>query len=362
MTGTFNHELLLLARQYRGKSQAEVAEEAGLDQGHYSRIERGLLNSEPVETTIEAISRAVSFPSSFFMQDDELSGLPLSVHDVAWRKKASVGATELKRLHAELNLRVMHLRRLLTSIDLTPDLPLPRLDADEVGGADKVAQIIRRSWMIPDGPIKNLVTLCERAGILVVVCNFVENVDGVTMQLRDVPPIIFLNIKAPADRMRHSLAHELGHLIMHSMPTDEMEEQADLFAGELLVPSAQLRSDLIGGRITLERLVQLKKYWRVSVASLLYRAGSAKLISENQSSYLWRQLSARGWRKTEPEETQFPREPARLFNHLIELHKNELGYSAADFAKLLRFDELEIASLYGLDQPKREKPRLHVVK
>ncbi|MGO4843398.1 ImmA/IrrE family metallo-endopeptidase, partial [Rhizobiaceae sp. 2RAB30] len=70
-----------------------------------------------------------------------------------------------------------------------------------------------------------------------------------------------------------------------------MEEEADLFAGELLAPASQVRSDLIGGRITLERLVQLKKYWKVSVASLLYRASRVGLLSHNQSSYLWRQLS-----------------------------------------------------------------------
>ncbi|EPE95689.1 helix-turn-helix domain-containing protein [Rhizobium grahamii] len=362
MSSTFNHELLLLARQYRGKSQAEVSEEAGLDQGHYSRIERGLLNGEPLQSTIEAIASALRFPIDFFTQDDELSGLPLSVHDVAWRKKASVTAGEMKRLHAELNLRVMHLRRLLTSIDIKPDLPLPRVDADELGGADKVAQLIRRSWLIPDGPIKNLTALCERAGILVVICNFVENVDGVTMRLRDVPPVVFLNSKAPADRMRHSLAHELGHLIMHSVPTDEMEAEADLFAGELLAPAAQLRSDIIGGRVTLERLVQLKRYWRVSVASLLYRAGAAKLISDNQSSYLWRQLSARGWRKTEPPETQFPPEPTRLFVHVLDLHKSELNYTASDFSKLLRFDEDEVTTVYGVERREREKPTLRVIK
>lgn len=362
MTTQFNSELLLLARQYRGMSQTEVSEAAGLDQGHYSRIERGLLNGAPSESTIDSVSRVLKFPKGFFYQNDEISGLPLSVHDVAWRKRASVLSSDLKRLHAELNLRVMHLRRFLTSIELSSELPLPRIDADEAGGADKVAQLIRRSWMISDGPIRNLTALCERAGILVIVCDFVENVDGVTMRLRDVPPIIFLNRKAPADRMRHSLAHELGHLIMHSVPTEEMEAEADLFAGELLAPAAQLRSDLIGGRVTLERLVQLKQYWRVSVASLLYRAGAAKLISENQSSYLWRQLSARGWRKTEPAETQFPHETTRLFDHILALHKDTLGYTASDFSKLLQFDEEESTVLYGAPAGGSEKPRLRIIK
>ena len=216
--------------------------------------------------------------------------------------------------------------------------------------------------MVPDGPVKNLAALCERAGVLVVHCEFAEQVDGVTMRLRDVPPIVFLNQKAPADRMRHSLAHELGHLIMHSVPTETMEEEADQFAGELLAPASQLRSDLIGGRVTLERLVQLKMYWRVSVASLLYRAGAAGFISKNQSDYLWRQLSARGWRKREPDETQFPPERTQLFEHIISLHADTLKYSAADFAALLHLDDDDVRRLYGVRPQNVSRVSLRLVK
>jgi len=214
-----------------------------------------------------------------------------------------------------------------------------------------VANHIRRTWGVPDGPVKSLTTLCERAGIIVVHCNFPEKIDGVTMRLRDVPPIIFLNQNAPADRMRHSLGHELGHLIMHSIPTDTMEEEADMFAGELLAPIKELRSDLIGGRITLERLVQLKKYWRVSVASLLYRAGRAGLVTKNQSSYLWRQISSRGWRKREPDETQFPHELSQLYSEIISLHENGLGYSADELGRMLHLTVNEVRHLYGVAIP-----------
>jgi Zn-dependent peptidase ImmA (M78 family)/transcriptional regulator with XRE-family HTH domain len=358
----FNHELLLLARQYRGASQAEVAALAALDQGHYSRVERGILNSDPSASTVDAVSVTLRFPASFFMQRDELSGLPLSVHDAAWRKKACVNASDMKRLHAELNLRIMHMRRFLTSVDTSSEQPLPKIDVDEIGGAGKAANFIRRAWMVPDGPIKNLTALCERAGIIVVVCDFVEQVDGVTMRVRHLPPMIFLNGNAPADRMRHSLAHELGHLVLHSIPSDDMEAGADTFAGELLVPSSQLRPDLIGGRVTLERLVALKKYWRVSVASLLFRAGAAKLVTDNQSGYLWRQLSARGWRKTEPEETQFPRESTRLFDQILALHRDELHYSAADFGAMLHITEEEVHALYGIASGGAARPKLRVVK
>lgn len=361
MLEKFNNELLLLARQYRGWSQSEVAERSGLDQGHYSKIERGLLNAPPQPETLGAIASALNFPVSFFLQNDEISGLPLSVHEAAWRKKASVGATELKKVHAELNLRVMHIRRFLQAVDLKSELPLPRLDAEDMGGADKVAAFMRRAWMIPDGPVPNLTVLCERAGILVIHCKFAANIDGVTMRLRDLPPLIFLNQSAPPDRMRHSLAHELGHLLMHSIPTEDMEDEADLFAGELLAPISQVRSDLIGGRITLERLVQLKLYWKISMASLLLKAGRNGFLNSNQSSYLWRQMSARGWRTREPDETQFAMEKPQLYEQILALHERELGYAPSDFGSMLHFSIDDIRSVYGVTGRDGQRRQLRVV-
>jgi Zn-dependent peptidase ImmA (M78 family) len=102
--------------------------------------------------------------------------------------------------------------------------------------------------MVPPGPIENLTTLAERAGIIVVWCDFGAAIDGVTMKTDDLPPCIFLNRTAPADRLRASLAHEIGHTIMHRVPTDTMEDEAYTFGAELLVPERELRKDLIGGR------------------------------------------------------------------------------------------------------------------
>src|SRR5713226_1250367 len=105
MPQTFNHMLLLLARQYRGQSQSEVATAAGLNQGHYSRIENGLLPEGPSAENVERIAGVLNFPPSFFYQSDEVTGLPLSVHPMH-RKKMSVGERALKQIHAELNLRL----------------------------------------------------------------------------------------------------------------------------------------------------------------------------------------------------------------------------------------------------------------
>ncbi|MGE4340471.1 MAG: hypothetical protein AB7E55_31655 [Pigmentiphaga sp.] len=112
----------------------------------------------------------------------------------------------------------------------------------------------------------------------------------------------------------------------------------------------------------MERLVQLKRYWRVSVASLLYRGGRAGFLSKNQTDYLWRQLSARGWRKREPEETQFPAETTKLFDHIVTLHQDQFGYTSSDFGALLHLDERDIQLLYGIEASSRPSRQLRVVK
>jgi len=356
----FNEALLLLARQYRGKSQSEVAVAAGLNQGHYSRIENGLLPDGPSAENVERIATALNFPASFFYQPDEVTGLPLSVHPMH-RKKASVGERALKQIHAELNLRLMHIRRYLSAVDLKTELPLPWIDVDEGGGPREIARALRSAWLIPQGPIPNLTEYCERAGILVVQCNFGAAVDGVTMRVRDLPPCIFLNTRVTADRMRHSLAHELGHILMHRVPTDSIEDEANMFAGEFLVPERLFRNQVIGNRVSLEFLARQKAYWKVSMASLLYQAGDLGFITRHQSEYTWKLISGLGWRTREPVETDFPHEEVTLFPKILSLHSDELGYDLDDLSQLVHSSPSDLQRFYGAHLGSK-RPRLSVVR
>src|ERR1700722_17300369 len=231
MPEPFNHSLLLLARQYRERSQSEVARAAGLNQGHYSRIENGLLPEGPSPENVKRIANAVSFPVSFFHQPEKVVGLPLSVHPMH-RKKESVGERALKKVHAELNLRLMHVRKLLAAVETHAVLPLPWIDIDDGGGPREIARTMRTAWMIPPGPVGNLTDYIEKAGALVLWCDFGVAIDGVTMRIPDLPPCIFMNRAAPADRVGFSLAHELCHAIAHRIPTDTMEDEANTFAAE----------------------------------------------------------------------------------------------------------------------------------
>ena len=360
MLNHFNHSLLLLARQYRARSQKNVAKAASIDQGYYSRIENGLLPEGPSPDVVHRIAATLDFPASFFYQPDVVYGLPMSVHPMH-RKKANVGERALQQLHAELNIRLFHLRRFLQAIDLEPQLPLPWIDVDDGGGPENIARAIRTAWMLPRGPIHNLTQCIERAGVLVVWCDFSINVDGVTLRAPDLPPCVFLNRNTPADRMRFSLAHELGHIVMHRIPTDDIENEANAFARELLMPATDIRKDF-AGRVTLQRLIRLKAIWHISIQALLYQARFTDSISDNQSAYLWRQISRLGWRTREPAETDFPYEEATVFPSFISMHIDELGYTRDELSELVHSSESDLAFLYRIPTGVNRGPNLRVIK
>lgn len=347
----FNHNLLLVGRQARGMSQDVLAKSARITQGHLSKIENGLI--EPTEDSLRRIAEALFFPESFFCQPDRVYGPPVSVHPMH-RKKASVGRTVLERINAENNIRIMHIWRLLRAAEITPELPMPQFDIDEFGGdAEKIAELVRRTWLLPRGPLQNLTNCIERAGTLIVWCEFGAAIDGITLSIPGMPHCILINRDQPADRMRFTLAHELGHIIMHRIPNPEMEEQATEFASALLMPAADIKASLMG-RLTLARLASLKPIWKVSMQALLMRAKAVRAITESQSRYLWQQINFSKIRFQEPPELDFPREEPKVFPTIIKLHLEQLGYSIAELAKSLHVNESEFRRMYQfLDTPQR---------
>ena len=139
--------------------------------------------------------------------------------------------------------------------------------------------------------------------------------------------------------MRFTLAHELGHLVMHRFPTPEMETEANEFASALLMPANEMRAALMGRKIRLEVLAALKPEWKVAMQALLMRVSALGLIEPNQGRYLWQKIGSHGWRLREPPELDFPREAPSVLPRIIKSHVNDLGYSGDELASLLRIPQ-----------------------
>ena len=154
--------------------------------------------------------------------------------------------------------------------------------------------------------------------------------------------MFFVSASIPTDRMRWTLAHELGHVVMHQIPTEDIEREADRFAAEFLMPAAAIRPQL--QTISLAKLAALKPHWKVAMAALLKRASDLGTIAPRQRNYLWMQMGAHGYRSEEP--IALPPEEPTLVRELIDIHRQELGYTEKQIADLLILHEREARSEY----------------
>ncbi len=371
-----NGEMLLLARNRRGKTQKELATGTGIAQAAISRIENGTRDVLSLDE-IQSIARFLGFPVSFFYEQELLYRTPMSLHGAAFRKKAAVSVKDQHAVVALANHFVFQFRRLLDAIDLEPEYPLLQFEivdsqssvsehASAVTSASMAAHHVRASWQLGDGPIANLVRYVESTGVLVVEGNFGEaDIDGVTLRPAGMMPVIVLNQSRPADRKRFSLAHEYGHVVLHPYPYEAMEKEANEFAAELLMPRTGILADLKRG-LSIPKLGQLKQKWRVAMSALIYRAKTLGVISDPSAIRLYKQMSMYGYRTREPKEFDIQPESGKLGRQLVDLHMKELGYTLIELAEAVRTDPDEFAQMHGLAPPEKDleknnKPKLRLV-
>lgn len=356
--------MLRLARQRRGVRQNEAAKKLGVSPTDLSRIENDA--KEPSAELLEKAAGEFGVPIEFFALTDRIYGAPVSVHPM-WRKKADVSAAELDAVIAELNVRTMHLRRLLQSTEVNSIRTVPQLDIEQYGTPAKIAGLLRAHWMLPAGPIPDLTQILEEAGIVIVHSRMGgATISGVTFRVPGVPPLIVLNSDQPSDRMRFTLSHELAHIVMHQFPTPTMEQEANEFASCFLVPTKDVASHFGPGRVDLPKLAALKRVWKVSMASLVFAADRAGKLTTAQKNYLWQQFSMAGIRMAEPPELDFQPERPTIVSSLLRIHVENLGYSIGELAKILIMTEAELPEFYDMTEffgtaPNRP-PGLRIVK
>jgi Zn-dependent peptidase ImmA (M78 family)/transcriptional regulator with XRE-family HTH domain len=350
MRRAFNPDMLILARESRGLTQKDLADKLQLSQGEMSKIEAGI--HIPPSSLVDNLSAALNYPRRFFFIDDSMKGSTSAC--VYYRKRQATPLGVIRRSLAIANARRIQISQLLVSGNAQIDAnAFAKLDVESNGGPEHIAQMIRTMWKIAPGPVSNMIEAIEDAGGIVFRCDFgTTKIDALSQWLQGLPPIFFINERMPTDRMRWTLAHELGHVLMHQLPNEDIEREADHFASEFLMPKNLIRPYLED--LSLAKLASLKPHWKVSMAALLKRASDLGTITSRQKSYLWAQMGAHGYRTEEP--ITLPPEEPTLVRELIDLHRGELGYSERQISELLILHEHEARSEYL-----RSNARLRIV-
>ena len=362
----FNRHMMALARDARGETQTSLARALDVGQGTVSKYEAGIL--DPPKDFVRDMAKHLRFREDLFYDAQQPYGMP----PFHYRRRKKLGTKVLAQISAEINIRRIHVAKLLRSYEgLTRTLP--EIDRDEYFGnprrtmsLEDIAAHLRDRFMIGPGPIVNMVDVIESSGGIVVPCDFgTDLIDAMSQRVDGLPPLFFVNMNIPSDRMRHTLAHELAHMVLHTSSTmvddDQMEAEADEFAGCFLLPANEVRPQL-RNRFELRHLVNMKVHWRVSMQSLAKRSERLDLITPHQSKMFWIQMGKLGYRKREPHEP--PKERPRLLREMIRFHLRDLGYSVEDLARLLYIYPTELQELYSRDRfesdPDNRSRRAHL--
>ncbi len=341
-TQKINPKMLTLAREARGYSQADLAERSGVSRSMISKFEQDSLVMSTELTN--KLTSVLKFHDSLFHADADI--LPPALY----RRRDTVPAKTLMQIDANINLYQMNIAKLLKAMKKdTTDIPSIPLSI--TGSPETAADKLRKLWKLNKGAIDNLTEVLEAHGFITVAMDFgTERVDSRSILIEDKFPVIFYNKKLLGDRLRFTLAYELGHIVMHTRTTlntfTDLSKEANSFAAELLMPKNEIIKDL-GEKVDLELLAKLKGKWKASMHAILYRAMDIQVITENQKRYLINEFNALKIRRREPKELDLAIERGRLLRDLITTYRTKQKMNMTQIAEFFHLFEDEFLERYS---------------
>lgn len=294
-----------------GLSQVEFATRLGVANGTVSMIENG--SQTPSDELMERMAAVLDATPRFLLASVGIGSL-----ERPWlRAYADASKREVDRQIADAVTATEFIEAL--RIRPIPDT-IPIFDGD-LADEDEIEQLaldVRAAAGLGEADVVgNSIRAAERLGCLVLPMS--EELGrhlGMSVRASEIPVIRVSrasrdgSVGVPGDRQRFTVAHELGHLALHSgrpaprsaSEAGAIERQAHRFAGAFLAPADPLVADLEeqGGRITLRTLSVLKERWGIAIKALVMRFQAIGLVDAEQARSLHKQISARGWTQSEP--------------------------------------------------------------
>lgn len=308
------------AREEMRFTITDLAEKTGISRITLSKIENGLVE-RPSRETVVALSFNLHKPIEFFFNENSLSLEATTIP--SFRSLAS-------KTNRDNQVAFVKLQRAMLFVEYLYERIAPRPLRISQGLLDEATEIsaekgfdpfaiehlalrLREEWNLGDNPISGIPTLLENNGIICAPSKLPEKIDSLNVSFKvdqeQESSVIIYKQDDNFFRQRFSLAHELGHILLHHYWTEtdferksqEAEKQANCFASAFLMPSRRFQSTFLYP--TFNGLCALREIWHVSVSAILKRASDLNLITGTQNQNLNIEISRKkkGVKKEEPE-------------------------------------------------------------
>jgi Zn-dependent peptidase ImmA (M78 family)/DNA-binding XRE family transcriptional regulator len=345
---------LTQARELAGLRKRELAEAIGRTATAVSQYELG--QTGPAAETLLRCARALDVPVAFFAA----GRAQLRLDTVHAHFSSLRDSTAVARRHALAQVELLW--EIAEALDQIVELPQADIGLPlgiPHGDPAVVARRVRKAWHLPGGPVVHLVRTLEARGIVVTWLRAVDGGPGAFSTAPHGRPMIVLSgMENPLCR-RFSVAHELGHLLLHPDPepgSTRHERQASAFAAELLMPAAEIPGRL-PVPVDLAALKDTADGYGVSVTALVKRGKELGVYPESTLRRTLAAIRRLGWHSHEPVRSGYPGELPALLPNAVEVAAAH-GLPLAVLAGRLRLSPRRLRALIGLPD---SRPALRLV-
>ncbi|MEQ1515859.1 MAG: XRE family transcriptional regulator [Usitatibacteraceae bacterium] len=342
-----------LGRLFHGISLADLGAEVSVSKQYLSRLENGAEPTAPQALELSLAERLEVLPDFFYRLDPN----PITEEQCHFRRQLTtkVALRQVARARGEM------LKRLVDVLDEQihlPDLEVPAANPEKSEQIEAAAEAFRSKFGLGKGPIANVTRVAENAGAVVFrTSGIASEIDAVSFATKR--PVIALNREGKSVcRARFGVAHELGHLSMHTgvLTGDRLTEtQANRFASALLMPRTSFATECqqaVGGqRLRWGVLSELKLRWGVSKAASIYRAKQLGVFSEDQFRAGFIGLKRHGEAIVEAEDHLVTPEVPEVLAEGLELLKAHFGLPHPAVARKMLVQPRLLSRLLELDVP-----------
>lgn len=325
MNSSFNGKRLKEARVYNKMSITELADKLNVTKQMISKYENGKSSPTPEKSFI--LHNVLNYPREFFYTKENYKYISLGTFF-----RSRLTATKKSKEPAEFLLKYS----LLIRAFLDEYVEFPKIMDfsifDDYSSPELAAEKLREILELSNTPIDDMLELLEIMGIVVVKFGYDEDkVDAFScstlLNNQNYFAVVAGNTRS-FYRQQFSLAHELGHFILHrdynpqELEKDEykiMEKEANDFAAAFLLPPSSFEKDLTKININLSSLLNLKKKWNVSIAAIIERSYQLNLISSKKRTGLYRAMNYHQWKNPEPLDLETPMTEPLAISQAIDL-------------------------------------------
>ena len=292
-----------------------------------SKYEAGLMR--PKQRTLRVLAEALNISESYF------TGAGIQI-DVPTLRVTSNRLTDIdiENLDAILSFWTEQYISKEKAMNMSTHFtnPISDFHVTDFNDAIKAAELLRDRWKCGDGPLPYVIRLLERKGVKIKALDLPDNVWGISAWANQTQPLILLDIrpgKTSVERLRFTVCHELGHLVLNIDSNNNTEKLCDKFASFFLLPKQTFIEEIGNERrdkLLLSEMIDIKEIYGVSVAAQVHEAYDIGMISEDHYNWWYDEMiknniQEKGWGDYRYQET--PGREMRLDTMLKELSNYE---------------------------------------